>query len=726
MTLFNVKRGNAVAGSGGGKDPSSSSSSPAVRRRKLPTVALKSPTQPTRRIAKQIKIGNGNGNGKKKGKSKTAARANKSAPSSPAMKAVPVQQQQQQVSQHQQQEQKPSISIPVSGSSLAVSSTASASTAAPMDAQSEADIQKQSAQPPSASPSHSPIPSPAPSSTPELNEEEQKQLKLLTSVREQIEMIARDLPTITNQTRLLATRICLARWAYHSAAKRNRKLSAPSLTPFQLELSRRRLYYRAGMIDENIMHQIFRLDSIQTSNPAIRQQRKATVIKGKEYIKESVKLRRRIDVLKEILPKVTEEEEGEKREDEDEEMKDEPEMKQVPKQQLEQKQPPTPRKAQKQVQQQPRQQTLRGVEEASTMSDDIPVHVTSRRKAAQQPSRTQQQKWSDEETEESQAMMDEDNDETMEEAEHGPITKTRQQPITRKAVSTTPQRQTAPAPSSSSASASASARPATARPPSSPKPTSPSPTPATARPTSAQPQRTSSPNALEKKYAHLRLPTWSGPSFHTRLHPLTGSLILEADVSGIASEDLQVTSDPVGQRLIIRGVKLPPRRQSMPMHAGGPFGAFFSPFGSFPEPRLPPHGFFTRIVPYEDLQSIAGAKLNLSGMTAVFHGDGRLEITIPRATPLTARRASAAPPQQSSHMQPLGVHGTGYGRPSTSSRTSGRRSLNPFDPDYDDEEEIEDAAAASRMVPFSHYESPYGYRTARRSSPFMGGFPGFW
>lgn len=168
------------------------------------------------------------------------------------------------------------------------------------------------------------------------------------------------------------------------------------------------------------------------------------------------------------------------------------------------------------------------------------------------------------------------------------------------------------------------------------------PTAAAAAAAPAAPTAVLSP--LERKYAQLHLPQWAGPSFHSRLHPSSGALLIEADVAGVLAADLLVSSDPVARTLTIRGVKLPQRRRSLPAHSG-----MFALGRSLPATvAVEPHGFFSKIIDFAALDP--NTLLDLASMSATIDNrQGLLQVTVPRQT-------KKAPQQQQQHYQQQQQH----------------------------------------------------------------------
>lgn len=428
-----------------------------------------------------------------------------------------------------------------------------------------------------------------------LSAEDQKWATLLRTVSDRLGQIEFELPTLRAQIANHTARVCLAQLKQRAHKGAPAASAASDLS--KLHLAHKAIKYSAGMLDENSMQAIFKLDSIQTDNATIRAQRKATVKRGNAIIQESVQLRAKLARWDRFLPVVPSE----------------------------------------QTKQQPEVPASKPKQEDVQMKSEAPAA------AAAAPSTPA--------AEEAAMMEDEESvsEDEMEQkyAEPTPAKKQQQQ----------------------------AARPATAQ----PRAAAPAPAAAAAAPAL---------HPLQKKYAHLSLPTYAGPTFHSRMHP-SGALLIEADLSGFQSDDVSVSADPATRVLTIRGVKLPQRR-SLPAHS--PFGGFFGFAAPMP---VEPHGYFTKTVAFEDLD--AGRRLNLGALSATINAQGKLEISIPRAAPVQQ-------PKVAPRRVPVS-HYTGFEQ-------------------ADDDEDDEQPSA------YSHPYAPYYQRAAPRRvayqpSPFFGN-RGWW
>jgi hypothetical protein len=498
------------------------------------------------------------------------------------------------------------INIPVTGGGSTSSSSAPASpmqtpTPTPMEVQITPVEEKKSAKSSApASPvvtmSDSASATPSQASSPAVTPAEQKMIDTIQSVSQRIDQLASQLPTLAGQITNHLTRLCLFKW--HPKSK------SWSFDAEKLIRAHKQLHYAAGMVGENVLQQVFRLDSIQTENPDIRKLRKATVGKANEIIKASMRLRERLEKWKRFLPTWTP--------------------------------PPTE-------------------EKPVPMEVEAPATKTSK----------------EEEKEEEKAMQD--DEQRVEE----PVPAPKQAQIPPKAQSPpTPTRAAAPAPTVPASTPATSAAPA------------PAPAPAAASLT-----------PLQKKYAHLRLPTYAGPSFHARVHPYSGSLVIEADLDGISSEDLTVIPDAKNRTITIQGVRLPERRRSVPHPYGGFYGAPVRP----PQP----FGFFTKVI---DLDEVDPHRvLDLSGLKATVDARHHLQIILPRAKPVqTARplqQKRSAPSQPHPYRRAPVQHSTGVS--------------------YSSEEEDE-PDMYSHPFTSPYYRQPPQPTYRRAAPPAQPFFSGFW
>lgn len=381
-------------------------------------------------------------------------------------------------------------------------------------------------------------PSPAPSYTPA----EQKFIDTIQSVSDRIDRFAFDLPSIDRQITRHLTKLCLYHWHPNGL----------SFDAEKLNISHKQLYYNAGMVDENVLQQIFRLDSIQTENDRIRKLRKAQVAKGNEIIKKSIDLRERLDRMKRFLPQWS-----------------------VPKAEPIEEKIETSNESDK---------SNESTEAVEMMKDEDEVVEEEDKKEEV----TNDDDDDDIETE--NLDEEEDADEPMKDASP-------------KATSTR-----------------------------SPNPSSPS--------SSQSPKNTLSP--LERKYAHLDLPTYSGPSFQARENPYTGVLVIEGDIDGIHPSDLSVTHDLKDRTLTIRGVRLPERRHSV-QHP-------FDFFGRIQPQRIQPFGHFKKVIHLNQVDP--HGILSLANLEAVVDPrQNKLQITLPRAQPQPTRQVRPSY-SQPSHTQP--------------------------------------------------------------------------
>ena len=370
-------------------------------------------------------------------------------------------------------------------------------------------------------------------------------LDTIQSVSDKIDTLARELPTLRGQIANHTARLVLAHWH-----PKNLTLDAE-----KLNRSHKTLHYNAGMVDENTLQQIFRLDSIQTENDAIRAARKAAVKKGNEVIKASAALREKMDRWKRWLPKWE-----------------------------------------------------------AKLEENVPMEDVATNPAAakqqQQPSTQQKRKGVEEES----AMKDSESDEE----QHQPQTRRSlppSPPSTARTARTSPQQSSRPRPSTAS------------------------PSPAAANASVAGPPALS---ALEKKYAHLRLPTYAGPRFQASVNPRTGELVVEADLEGIDTEDLSIETDAKERTITVRGVRLPERRRSVP--SSHPFGGFFGQ--PMMQPRVAPFGIFKKVISLDEVDP--QRVLDFQGLKATMDSRGVLSITVPRirVIPVHQSRPVAAPPRR--------------------------------------------------------------------------------
>lgn len=362
-----------------------------------------------------------------------------------------------------------------------------------------------------------------PPSTPSYTPAEQKFIDTIQSVSQRIDRFAFDLPSIDRQITRHLTKLCLYHWHPHGL----------SFDAEKLNMSHKQLYYNAGMVDENVLQQIFCLDSIQTENDQIRKLRKAQVAKGNEIIKKSLVLRQRLDRMKRLLPHSTA-------------------PKAEPIQTSENK-----------IEQEKSNESMESIE---MIKDENEVEAEDKKESISNV---------DEDDIETDNLNEEDGDEPMKEASNR-----------------------------------------------SPNLSSPSPSRS-----SSQSPKTLSP--FERKYAHLDLPTYSGPSFQARENPYTGVLVIESDIDGIHPSDLSVTHDLKDRTLTIRGVRLPDRRHSVqhPFHF----------FGRVQPQRIQPFGHFKKVIHLNQVDP--HGILSLANLEAVVDPrQNKLQITLPRAQPQTQPR----------------------------------------------------------------------------------------
>jgi hypothetical protein len=401
-------------------------------------------------------------------------------------------------------------------------------------------------------------------SEPVFSASEQQMLRTLDGVRTSLDKIEWGLPILRGQIQSHLARIAF----FRMANRRGHSYNSPTLNANKLWLSHKSLRYNAALVDEQTMHAIFRLDSLQTDNEHIRRQRKQTVARAKDIIAQSVELVKRMDKIANLLPP---------------------------------KEPEPVEEQQPQPQEEQKQQTAK-------MTD-----VT------------------DQEEHKEASQQTKEVDEEM------------------RPVSPLPPR--------------AAFAPGRQQPPTAATARKQSPPPATAAPSASAAPAASTANPLLRKYASMHLPTWRGPAFHSSVHPSTGALLIEADLSGVSAEDLQVSSDPATRVLTIRGVKLPQRRRSVPAYAD-----FFG-FGRPAYGAVEPHGYFEKLVDFKELDPTAA--LNLDAMTARLNADETLQIIVPRyprkqavqqqqqARPQTARAAPQPRPQQR-RRPPVVQHTSGW------------------------------------------------------------------